>query len=223
MDERHAAWMEDRERLKQALSNPAERDLAVEIFMRQHAMVHAARMSGMGLYSFEDEALQGLPEAAYRTLPAGVEHTVAWVVWHITRCEDITMNLLVEGCPQVLEDGWAAKIGAPALDTGNTMDAAAAQAFSAPLSVSALLDYRTAVGRRTREIVARLQGADFGRKMDPQRLRLVAEKGAVLPGAAWLIDYWGGRTVAGLLLMPATRHHISHLNEILRLRKKLKQ
>ena len=35
-----------------------------------------------------------------------------------------------------------------------------------------------------------------------------------------LIVYWSKRDIAGLLLMPATRHNIVHLNEALRIKKK---
>ncbi len=33
-----------------------------------------------------------------------------------------------------------------------------------------------------------------------------------------LIDYWGNRTFAGLLLMPPTRHNMVHLNEAYRIK-----
>jgi hypothetical protein len=32
------------------------------------------------------------------------------------------------------------------------------------------------------------------------------------------VDYWSRRTVAGLLLMPPTRHCFLHLNEALRIK-----
>jgi len=35
-----------------------------------------------------------------------------------------------------------------------------------------------------------------------------------------VIDYWSGLTLAGLLLMPPTRHNFIHLNEALRLKQK---
>jgi hypothetical protein len=42
----------------------------------------------------------------------------------------------------------------------------------------------------------------------------------VVEAAAGLLDYWGRRTIAGLLLMPATRHNIVHLNEAARIKQK---
>jgi hypothetical protein len=36
-----------------------------------------------------------------------------------------------------------------------------------------------------------------------------------------VLEYWGGLTYAGLLLMPPTRHNFIHLNEALRVKKKV--
>ena len=41
------------------------------------------------------------------------------------------------------------------------------------------------------------------------------------PSAREIVDYWGGLTIAGLVLMPPTRHNFVHLNEALRIRQKL--
>ncbi|WP_242878618.1 hypothetical protein [Clostridium beijerinckii] len=38
--------------------------------------------------------------------------------------------------------------------------------------------------------------------------------------AIWLIDFWGRKDVSGILLMPVTRHHVVHINESLKAKKK---
>jgi hypothetical protein len=57
-------------------------------------------------------------------------------------------------------------------------------------------------------------------KVDPRRLQRLMDEGAVVEAARGLIDYWGGLSIAGLLLMPPTRHNFVHLNEALRVKKK---
>jgi hypothetical protein len=47
------------------------------------------------------------------------------------------------------------------------------------------------------------------------------DEGAVVPAAHGIADYWASRNIAGLLLMPATRHNLIHLNEALRLKMQL--
>ena len=57
--------------------------------------------------------------------------------------------------------------------------------------------------------------------VDPIRLQRLVDEGAVVEAASDLIAYWGRRNIAGLLLMPATRHNFVHLNEAFRLKQRL--
>ena len=75
---------------------------------------------------------------------------------------------------------------------------------------------------RLSEIVQNLQPGEIKNKVDPVRLAGLAAEGAVAPAAHEIIEYWGGLTIAGLLLMPPTRHSFIHLNEALRVRQKLR-
>ena len=224
MDPNRAAWNNRQHALRTALSNPVKHGEAIELFLTQHAMVHSARMSGTGLWSFEDEIWHGLDDLFIRSIPPKFEHSIAWCIWHLTRCEDITMSLLVAGTSQLLlQDDWLARLCVPASDTGNAMDEREIINCSAKIDIPELRAYRIAVGQRTREIVQALQTRDFKHKTDPVRLQRVLTEGAVLASQQWLIDYWGGLTVAGLLLMPPTRHTMVHLNEAMKIKKKIAQ
>ena len=207
--------------LRRALLNSKLHDKAIQLFLRQHAMLHSARMARAGLWSFEDAVLDDMPEEQMRRVPRNGEHSAAWLIWHTARCEDITMNLLVAGSPQVLRRGnWLKRMHISACDTGNAMDREAVAAFSRAIDVQALRDYRIAVGRRTRAIVKRLKPEELREKVQPVRLERVWDEGAVVPAASGIADYWGKRDVAGLLLMPATRHNLIHLNEALQLKRR---
>ena len=46
------------------------------------------------------------------------------------------------------------------------------------------------------------------------------KQASVAREAMGLIEYWGNLTIAGLLLMPPTRHNFVHLNEALKVKKK---
>jgi len=95
--------------------------------------------------------------------------------------------------------------------------------LSAAINVKALLDYRLAVGKRTRSLAWRLKADLLWQPPAPDRLQRLFDEGAVLDRTAWLRDYWGGHPAANLLLMPASRHCLVHLNEIDRMRSKLKR
>ncbi len=199
----------------------SDHEQAMAIFFQQHARLHAREMAGSEAWSLEDDVLEGLSADDLRRVPSGCEHSLAWLLWHMARCEDIALNLLVAGGNQVLlTGGWLEKLGISARDTGNCMDAAEMAAFSQAVDVNALRAYRISVGRRTREIAAGLSPKDLQRKVDPARLQRVWDEGAVLPAARGIVEYWGRRTVAGLLLMPASRHLVTHWNEGIKVRKK---
>jgi hypothetical protein len=70
--------------------------------------------------------------------------------------------------------------------------------------------------------VKQLRPEELKLKVEPARLERVMVEGAVEEAARGLIDTWGNRTIAGLLLMPPTRHNFVHLNEAARLKKKLR-
>ena len=95
--------------------------------------------------------------------------------------------------------------------------------LSESIDLAELRSYRTRVGRRTREIVQGLKTEDFNCKVDPVRLQRVMDEGALVESSRPILEYWGGRTIAGLLLMPPTRHSFIHLNEAATIKQKLKK
>lgn len=221
MDANRKQWNDLHQELHDALAHAETHDQAIDLFLRLHAMVHTAAMSEAGLWSFEDDIWQGTSETIIRRIPKGGEHSIAWVLWHSVRIEDVTMSLLVAGCPQLYtEENWADRMKTPYRHAGNAMSDDEIARLSAIIDIEALRAYRLAVGRRTRDIVRAIPPEIVRQKVDPARLRQVSEQGAVVPEAQEIINYWGGRTIAGLLLMPPTRHNFLHLNEALRLKQK---
>jgi hypothetical protein len=94
--------------------------------------------------------------------------------------------------------------------------------FSRNINMQELKDYRIAVGRKTREIIGKLEYHDMKRKFEKHSLERILDEGAVVDteGAKWLIDFWGRKNVAGIILMPGTRHQVVHINEALTAKKK---
>ncbi len=194
---------------------------ALDLFLSQHAMLHAAKITPSSTWSFEDALLNNMSEEQMRRIPKRAEHSVAWLIWHIARIEDVAMNMLVAGSPQTLHDQkWFLPMNVKMRDTGNMMSAESIAQLSATIDVHVLRKYRLAVGQRTCQIVLQLTPENLKQKVASSRLQKVLHEGAVIDAASDLIDYWSKRNIAGLLLMPATRHNIVHLNEAYRIKKK---
>lgn len=196
---------------------------AIQLLLCQHAMLHSAKMAQTGFWSFEDEVLDDLTERQVRRIPRNCDHSIAWNIWHIARIEDVAMNLLVAGSPQILnQDNWLERMKITIWDTGNAMSKEGVVDLSATIDIEGLRTYRVEVGQKTREIIEQLQPEDLRQGVESSRLERVMAEGAVVEAASGLIDYWGRRNIAGLLLMPATRHNLVHLNESLQLKRKRK-
>lgn len=217
MESNRRKWNQQQAVLQRLLMKENNFRKALPVALAQHAAVHSAKLGAGARWSFQDEVVGALTEPQMRVIPRGGQ-SVIWKLWHATRVEDVTMNLLLAGSPQVLHKGhWRPKLGIRLVDVGNDLPEADLERLSELIDLKALLAYRLAVGRRTRSILGRLKPDDLWEKPAPERIdRMIAEH-AVREKARWLLKYWGENPKANLLLMPATRHPFVHLNEISRM------
>jgi hypothetical protein len=224
MDANRRHWNDQHLVLRRYLEKDQDYPQALEVFFSHHAVVHTAKLQPGGGWSFQDEVLETLTAEQMRWMPKGSEVTVAWMLWHMTRIEDITMNVLLASSPQVFaSSNWQEKLAALCVDVGNEMTRAEILALSEAINLKALLAYRLAVGKRTRQVVRRLNPNVLWERPDPERLKSIAVAGGVREKAGWLLKYWGGHPATNLLLMPATRHPFVHFNEASRMLPKLKR
>ena len=171
------------------------------------------------------------PEEAFYRMPfAGAEgyhsKTLAYSMWHIFRIEDIVAHTLICGDEQVLLAGkWQGKTGSPIITTGNELKGGEIAEFSKKLSVKALFEYCKAVMDSTNEFLRKLTYKDLKRKFSDEDKKRVIDSRCVSTDedAFWLIDYWCGKDVRGLLKMPFSRHWIMHIEAICRITDKLCQ
>ena len=171
------------------------------------------------------------PEEAFYQMPfAGADgyhsKTLAYSMWHIFRIEDIVAHTLIKGDEQILFAGkWQKKTGSPIITTGNELKGGEIAEFSKKLSVKALFEYCKAVMNSTNEFLRKLTYKDLKRKFSDEDKKRVIDSRCVSTDedAFWLIDYWCGKDVRGLLKMPFSRHWIMHIEAICRITDKLCQ
>lgn len=162
----------------------------------------------------DQQILPGISQEQMRSRPAGGGNSAAWILWHATRCEDVAINAMVRGTPQVLtlsQFASAAGLGDMRIGTGLGDDEVAT--FSASVDVDALLRYRRAVRKET---LAWLGGCDLTSLDEkPDIDARFAQLGALWPEKdAWVRDAWATFTNAIFVNWLACGHTLVHAGEI---------
>src|SRR5262244_3207765 len=134
---------------------------ARELLLEEHSAVHSAAVGG-NKASLAERTFGGLNDAQMRVRPREDLNSLAWIMWHIARAEDIMVNALVAGREQVFDDAWAKRLGISRRDFGIGMTSPEVTDLTRALDLATLREYRDAVGRRTREIVAGFRDSDWG-------------------------------------------------------------
>ena len=169
-------------------------------------------------------------EAFYQMPFAGDEgyhsKTLVYSMWHIFRIEDIAAHTLIAQDSQVLfTDSWLEKTKSPIITTGNELKGAEITHFSEQLNVKAVYEYCRTVMNSTNAMLQKLEYRDLKRKYtDTDRERLINSCCVSRDeDAYWLIDYWCGKDLRGLIRMPFSRHWIMHIEAMCRIKNKLCQ
>jgi len=179
---------------------------AVDFFLLRYETLHRTLL---------DDLLKGLTDVQVRGRPHPGVNTIAWLIWHAARIEDVGVNRFVVDGVQVMDGGWRARLGVDRRDVGTGMTDAEVDALSARVDLAALREYWNALTRRTLEVVATLRGQDLGAVVPADRVkRVCADEGAVAPGAEWLTEFWAnGRTRGWVLAQTPLLHVYGHYFE----------
>ena len=150
--------------------------------------------------------------------------TAAYSLWHIFRIEDIVVHSLIRKDDEILFSGdYENRIHSPIITTGNELQGMEIAEFSRCLDISALYEYTHEVKVSTDRWLKTITYSDLKTCFsDEDRERLRGLR-VVSPdeNACWLIDYWCGKDVRGLIGMPLSRHWIMHTEAALRILHKL--
>jgi hypothetical protein len=115
---------------------------ALEFFLPQHARPHGVDLGDPR--SLWDRMLEGLSDEQIRLRPSVGLNSIAWIIWHTARVEDVAVNLVVTvGC-QVFDDRWATRLGVDRRDIGVSMSDADVAELSSRLDVAAARSRRAA-------------------------------------------------------------------------------
>ena len=189
-----------------------------DFFALHHARMHAAGVGDPA--SMWERVFAGLGDDQLRARPAGM-NSLAWLLWHTARTEDVTVNLVVTNGHQVFDDAWAKRLAIGRIDIGTGMTDAEVSELSKRLDLAAARAYRNAVGKRTREIVAALRAGAWDEIVAPADAQRARAAGAFGPHAGWVEKFWTGVTKANRLGSTAITHNAMHLGEAVVIRGQL--
>jgi hypothetical protein len=146
-----------------------------------------------------------------RPIPGG--NSIAWLLWHLARAEDIAVNTVIRGCPQVLTNGWAASMGVGDARMGTGFDDDEVAAFGESVEVAQVLAYWDAVGRETIDWLSDVD-LDVLDTVPDVDARLAAADAVVNERASWVSNFWRGRPASFFLQFTAINHAYMHVGEI---------
>jgi hypothetical protein len=178
--------------LNKIIRKPDSTEVSKKLFLDLNKKLHLSNISE-GEENEVDRLFSDLEGWEYAVMPTSKDETMAWVIWHIARIEDLTMGILVSGEDQLFNDEWKMRMNAPIIDTGNALDDDGIMKLSKRLQVDELINYRSAVGKRTRHIVANLQPGDMVRKVTSDAIEKIRLAGGVTmeEDSKWLLEFWG--------------------------------
>jgi hypothetical protein len=191
---------------------------AVDIMLTINSLVHPSYISSSNTSSFEDEIWNCATENDFRKIPFKGLNSIAWHLWHSSRIEDIATSYFITNKPQVYTaKNYYKKLNVPFRDTGNGMELPQMELFNSKMNLNELKKYRIDVGRATRKAMEKLVHGDMKRKVSEASLNKISSEGYVDLECKWLLDFWGKKNIAGIILMPLTRHLMVHINKSKRL------
>lgn len=123
-----------------------------------------------------------------RHAPYENQHSLAWLIWHSTRWEDLAVTMLEQDTAQIFEQkGWFTRLEIERRDVGMLMNAEECHAFNYRINLPALYMYRADVEQRTRLVIETSRGKDLEELVEEEHFRRVLDTGVIgNQDAPWL-------------------------------------
>lgn len=150
--------------------------------------------------------------------------TIAYSIWHVFRIEDIVAHTLINEDEQIFFAwNYQERTNSPIITTGNELKKEEIAEFSKQIDITELYSYIFDVKNSTEKIISSLSYSDLKKKITKNRKEYLKSLNVVSSdeNAIWLIDYWCGKDIRGLIQMPFSRHWIMHIEASLRIKNKI--
>ena len=183
-----------------------------DLFLDQHAAMHSAAVGGNKM-SAAERAFGGVTDEQMRVRPREDLNSLAWLMWHIARAEDILVNVVLAGRPQVCDVAWTKRLVVTRRDFGIGMTSAEVTELTRQVDLGALREYRDAVGSRTRELVGAFKPQDWEGPVTVEAVERAAGEGAFGVRTEAIVKMFPGRPRMSMLSGIALLHSAGHMGE----------
>jgi uncharacterized damage-inducible protein DinB len=158
--------------------------------------------------------LKGLSDDQWRYAPHEGQNSLAWLLWHTARTEDVAMTVLAGKGVQVMShDKWLPCMNLTRRDVGTAMTVEECTEFNANIDLNGLRAYRAAVKERTQTIVASLTPEQLEEMAEPIHVQQTFADGTIgSERARWLEQFFANHTKAWWLGF-VVWHNAEHVGE----------
>jgi hypothetical protein len=150
--------------------------------------------------------------------------TIAYSLYHVFRIEDIVTSTLIKKQEQIFfVNDYKKRMRSTIVTTGNELQKQEIADFSSKLDIDEMYNYILDVNGSTTQLLLNLTYQDLKMKIteDDKKNLLLTNAVNKDENALWLIDYWCGKNLQGLIQMPFSRHWIMHIEASLRIKNKI--
>jgi hypothetical protein len=188
---------------------------ALKILLDNHAWVHSRAVTPHGMRHMEDDLCEGLTEEQLRQCLRNAHNSIAWLLWHMARYEDVAVNSVLRGITEVFDrDNWLARLNLDRRQAGTEDTPEDVKLLSEQIDIAGLRAYRAAVGQETRNWLVNLDFQTLDAVVTREDVGRAAERGTFVESASWVIEYWEqGWRRGEFLSWLITGHNFMHLGE----------
>lgn len=172
--------------------------------------------------SMKDLSYEDYPKQPFINKDGYESKTIAYSIFHVFRIEDIVLNTLINNKQQIFyRNDYKIKINSMIDTTGNELIKENIYNFSKELKIEELWEYAKKVFEESNEWLLSINYDDLKTSYTEIDKKRIESTNTVAKSENWLIEYWCGKDIKGLLGMPFSRHWIMHLEASLRIKNKL--
>jgi len=148
-------------------------------------------------------------------------NSIAWLLWHLARCEDIGINRLLSNRTQVFdEEDWPKRLNVFRRDIGTGMTMEEVTELSSQIDIKSLRKYSITVACRTQMVIRDVNTEDLYKILEPSYLHQVLyNERALCQNSEWVAEFFFGKTKGWFLGHLGLTHSRGHLGQILIIRK----